>query len=71
MAKLRAPAAFMLPYYSLQYNPGENAFLLSARSHNKELCTYDMYKVSTIFGNIHYLSHSNIDDNCSLSLSLS
>ncbi|KAF8367713.1 copa-1 [Pristionchus pacificus] len=47
MAKLRAPAAFMLPYYSLQYNPGENAFLLSARSHNKELCTYDMYKVTT------------------------
>ncbi|KAK6730515.1 hypothetical protein RB195_007150 [Necator americanus] len=45
MCKLRAAAAFMQPYYALSYNPAENAFLLTSRSHNKEQCFYDIYRV--------------------------
>ncbi|KAK6042602.1 hypothetical protein COOONC_19893, partial [Cooperia oncophora] len=43
--KLRTAAAFMQPYYALSYNPAENAFLLTSRSHNKEQCFYDIYRV--------------------------
>ncbi|KIH62764.1 WD domain, G-beta repeat protein [Ancylostoma duodenale] len=46
MCKLRAAAAFMQPYYALSYNPAENAFLLTSRSHNKEQCFYDIYRVA-------------------------
>uniref|UniRef100_A0A914ZVK8 Coatomer subunit alpha n=1 Tax=Parascaris univalens TaxID=6257 RepID=A0A914ZVK8_PARUN len=33
-------------YYSLHYNPAENAFLLITRAVNAENSTYDMYRVS-------------------------
>lgn len=46
LVKLRGPASFMQPFYSLQFNPAENSFLLTSRSHNHETCTYDMYKIS-------------------------
>ncbi|KAJ1346487.1 hypothetical protein KIN20_001277 [Parelaphostrongylus tenuis] len=44
--KLRSAAAFMQPYYALSYNPAENSFLLTSRSHTKEQCFYDIYKVA-------------------------
>ncbi|CAI4229923.1 unnamed protein product [Auanema sp. JU1783] len=46
VCKLRSAAAFMLPYYSLAFNPAENSFLLVSRSHNKDTCVYDLYKMS-------------------------
>ncbi|CAJ0583840.1 unnamed protein product, partial [Mesorhabditis spiculigera] len=45
ITKLRAGAAFMQPYFALAFNPAENSFLLTTRSHNREMCTYDLYKV--------------------------
>ncbi|CAJ0935364.1 unnamed protein product, partial [Mesorhabditis belari] len=45
VVKLRAGAAFMQPYYALHYNAAESCFLLTTRSHNREMCTYDVYKV--------------------------
>ncbi|CAI5439371.1 unnamed protein product [Caenorhabditis angaria] len=45
VCKLRAAAAFMQPYYSLSFNPAESSFLLTSRSHNREMCTFDLYKV--------------------------
>lgn len=46
VSKLRSGVQFMLPYYSLQYNGAEGMFLLTARSHNKELCSFDLYKMT-------------------------
>lgn len=35
----------MQPYYALAFNPAENSFLLTSRSHNREACTFDTYKL--------------------------
>ncbi|CAB3408946.1 unnamed protein product [Caenorhabditis bovis] len=45
ICKLRASAAFMQPYYALSFNPAENAFLLTSRSHSREMCTFDYYRI--------------------------
>ncbi|PAV66797.1 hypothetical protein WR25_10521 [Diploscapter pachys] len=46
VCRLRSAAAFMQPYYALAFNPAENAFLLTSRSHNKEMCSFDLYKLN-------------------------
>ncbi|KAI6182222.1 Coatomer subunit alpha [Aphelenchoides bicaudatus] len=43
LVQLRAPRVTQ-PYYSLQYNPAENSFLLLTRSQNVEACAYELFK---------------------------
>jgi coatomer protein complex subunit alpha (xenin) len=35
-----------MPYYSMHYNPAENAFLLVTKTVTADNSTYDFYKVS-------------------------
>ncbi|CCD73511.1 Coatomer subunit alpha [Caenorhabditis elegans] len=47
LCKLRYPQPFMQPYYSLSFNPAEGTFLLTSRTHNKDLCAFELYKVAS------------------------
>ncbi|CAI2316133.1 unnamed protein product [Caenorhabditis sp. 36 PRJEB53466] len=46
LCKIRYPQPFMQPYYSLSFNPAEGTFLLTSRTHNKDMCSFELYKVA-------------------------